>query len=53
MVIEQYLDQKHTKKTTNTKIKKNLCGKDSKRKRNVNETQFLELSNEDHGTRSI
>jgi len=37
------------KKNYKYKNKKNLCGKDSKRKRNVNETQFFELSNEDHG----
>jgi len=39
-----------------TKIKVNnkiLCGKDNKRKRNVNETQFLKLSNKGHGTTSI
>jgi len=52
MVIEQYLDHKHIKKLQ-LKLIKILCGKDSKRKRNVNETQFVELSNEDHGTTSI
>jgi len=41
-------------KITTVKVnKKILCGNDKKRKRNVNETQFLELSNEDDGTTSI
>jgi len=44
---------KAPKITTVKENKKILCGKDNKRKRNVNETQFLELSNEDHGTTSI
>jgi len=41
-------------KITTVKVnKKILCGKDNKRKRNINETQFVELSNEDRGTTSI
>jgi len=37
-------------KITTTKVNtKVLCGKDNKRKRNVNKTQFLELCNKDHG----
>jgi len=41
-------------KITTIKVHKKItCGKDNKRKRNVNETQFLVLSNEDHGTTSI
>jgi len=44
------LRSKAHKISTSKIYKKILCGKDNKRKRNVNETQFSELSNEDHGT---
>jgi len=40
-------------KITTVKENKKILCKDNKRKGNVNETHFVEWSNEDHGTTSI